>query len=768
MITKSNNMSRNVLFCAASVLSMGFGVSGASAQEVTQTAPAATQAEPPVSDLGDIVVTARRVNERLQDVPVAVSAVNAETLRQNNINSVEDLRTTIPSLQVAPSATGAGLPSIQIRGQAQSRSVIGQDPSVAVYVSDFANTIAIGLNQSLYDIDSVQVLRGPQGTLFGKNTTGGALLVTPARPSTTERTGWISGEITNYNGRRVQGALNVPLSDNFAFRIAGSRELRDGYVTNIVDGRDYYNEDNWSVRASLLFQTGRFENLTIIDKFSADTHNLVGISEYGRPGSPADMVFPGPGGFLDAVARQNGRDPTRVETGPVSFLTSSAWGVVNTSTFEINDNLTLKNVAGYREAKSSQILDLVGITVPVGLFDPTDDRAEWWSDELQLIGDYDRLKWIVGLYYYDEKGNNDAPFRALVTSPLSPLQLLGGSAHNTAYSAFAQGTYAFAGGLEGLSLTLGARYTVDERETTAYSRLVTPVPTCLVEDDNGVRLPANACARTESETFREPTYTISLDYKWSDSILTYVAHRRGYRTGGFNIRATRDAMFDPFQPEIVQDVEAGIKADWTLGSAPVRTNLAVYKQFYDDIQRNVNVILAENPRATGTNVINAASATIEGLEFDATIRPFPDLLVTASYAYTKPEYDTFVDDLGNDLSKNRFYLVPENSASVAATYTLPVDPDLGRVSATLSYFMQGDFAIADDNEGYLAPAYELWNARLDWKNVGGSTLDVSFFGQNLTDERYVTGGDSKVGALGYRSYFLGTPRIYGVQARYGF
>lgn len=747
----------------AFTLTVGVSAIGLTTPSFAQRAPAA-DATPSIED---VVVTARRVEERLQDVPVAVTALTSETLRARNVAVVSDLRLVTPSLQITPSiAGGSSTPSITLRGQRQSRVLFGQDQSVAIYVNEVPQTRPQGLDATTYDLQSVQVLKGPQGTLFGKNTTGGALVITPKKP-TNRFEGFVQGQVGNYEWREASGAINLPIANDVALRLAGNIIRRDGYASNRITGQDLYDKHSESFRASLLFGgSGAWESLTIVDGFYNDSNGLIGHISYINP---TGLVNRFSGGAALASAQRVAGDIFAIEGGALARDRVSSTGISNVTTFEVSDNITIKNVAGYRHVKTNfqSDYDDTAATVIEGI---TRTGLKWGSEELQAVGTFDRVKVIAGAFYYKEKGfDYGGPNISFRPPGTDQLATSGGRGKNSSKSVFAQADVELT---PTLGITAGGRYTWDKREITAQGHtertLPTPLYVCLVQNANGSVQPANdaGCRRTVSKKFSDPTYNISLNWKFAPDNLLYVAHRRGYRAGGFNIRAQTPGQFTPFDPEVVKDAELGLKSDFNLGGVAFRANIAAYRQWYKGIQRTANIIV--NAQLSST-VLNAASAHIDGGEAELTIVPFENFTITAFGSITNAKYQRFIDPgTGANLSRNKFADVPKKQGSVTATYVVPLTNEGGDLSFSGTIYSQSGFQLSDINDPTgVAPGYTLLDARVQWRNILGTRVDVAAIGKNLTNKRYVTAGSAQT-AAGYSYVFPGAPRMYGLEVRYSF
>ena len=737
-------------------------------QAVTATAAPAPQdapAEPAASSAmeQDVVVTARRREERLQDVPIAITALSGEALAERGLRTTEDLRLAVPSLQVSPSPFGSAVPGYTLRGQRQLESLITQDPSVGIYFADVVQQRPHGTNAALYDLASVQVLKGPQGTLFGRNTTGGAVLFLPNKPSD-QFGGSIEAGIGNYGLYTATGVLNVPVSDTLAVRAAGRITRRDGYNLNLTTGQRTDDERSESGRFSVSWRPSDVvTNDLVLNYFHEDDAGTgfatVGIRGPGDPIQPNSPAAQTPGAIA-AVARQLARSNHLIENDQPSSAKVETFGIANTTTIAATDNTQIKNIFGYRHVESRITADFDGL--PVFLFHTANLlKTTQFTNELQILGNFgsDRFNYIGGVYYFHEDGIDTQ------TSYVTAIKRINdGTGVNASYSAFFQGGYKLT---DALTLTAGGRYTIDDRKL--YARNKTGAnDACRIVGTNGQ--PLSPCLKVVSTTFSSPTYLISLDYKLSPNALLYLTHRRGYRAGGFNLRSLTPDAFQPFRPEIVYDVEGGTKLD--LFDRKLRFNLAVYNQWYQDIQRTVSYIPAGQTQVS-SSVINAASAKIFGGELEMTFRPVPLLEFNANASYTRPRYSKFTDATG-DLSFNRFTQVPEFQFSGYARVNLPIDPGQGSAGIQFGVYHQSSMEVNDLNPPIGINPYTLYDVNFDWNKVLGSRFDLAASVRNLTDKEYFTSGVTQYGAdakhlsIGTQAETIGAPRTFVLTLRYHF
>lgn len=735
-------MTRKILrlmLCATSLYA-GFAMSAAA------QAPADTVAQ----EEDEILVTARRRSEALQAVPLTVTAFSGEDLRDQSISTTEELQFHTPALQIVGTTYGPSVPSFTIRSQRQLEPIITQDPSVSVYFADIAQARPHGTNASLWDLDSVQVLKGPQGTLFGRNTTGGAILITPRRPSTDGFGGEASLRVGDHEMLGGTFVLNAPLGDDFAIRLGANADTHAGYSTNVVTGEELDDQNAYSWRLSALWTpTDTVESLFLYSAFE-DLNN--GVAQRVTDTRIASMQ--------DDLTRANALDFHEFESNFLPrYAKAQSSNLTNITTIDLTPDLTFKNIIGYRSVHANTSEDTDGSREAVFESRYRLD-ADQYSEEAQLLGQAldDRLDWIVGAYYFQEQGDD------MQDSLLFGLRHSEASATNTSYSVYAQGTYA-ASWLEGLSLTAGVRQTWDEREITARNR-TNGVCRILTANIGGV--PIAPCEKTVSAEFDRLTWTLSADYQVTDDTLLYGTVRTGYRSGGFNLRAGIPREFEPFEPETVTDFEIGLKSDWSIGGAPVRTNLSVYYDQYEDVQRT-NSFIDPDVNAFTTIVFNAQQATIQGFEADATISPIEGLEIRGYYSYSDASYDEWRLPTGVDFSNNDFSFAPENSGGASIRYEWPLANTMGRVSAQVDFYAQSEVQFTDVNEPTgVGRSFQLWNARADWHDVGARPVDLAFFVKNALDEEYSPAGNTAYTSVGFSSVFMGAPRTIGAEIRYRF
>lgn len=755
-----------------------------------------------LSMLEEVVVTARRREESIQDVPIAVTAMSDEFLRTQSIGQIEDLGTKVPSLRISGAGASVNEPLISLRGQRPAEPAFNQDQAVAMYFNDIVLAPTQGSNLGMYDLQNLQVLKGPQGTLFGRNSTGGAILLTPKRPGD-ELGGYMEVKVGDYNLAGFEGAVDIPVNDNLQMRLAAHKLDRDGYQKNVannaLNGDRYGDEHSEGVRLSINYSTERLNNLTVL---ALDENRIAAAVPFANViNTSAGLGWAAGAGYLPeytAGVRRNiaNDDPWEIETDVDSEEYVQNVFAANTTEFEINDNLSVKSILGYRKVTFETATDVDG-TAFAGWGTPTSStsrvtadptptvlESEFFSGELQLLGTAldDHLEWIGGVYWSETDATQDYKVQQAPGSYDNGIS----TAINTSYGVFGETTYHFT---EQWSVTAGARQSWDEREMSVSKWSDLDRTRCTVRGPGGSAL--STCERNVDADFDAPTWRVSGNFTPEVGVLHYASMSTGYRAGGFNTRGNSDLTLQPFEEENVTTYEIGHKADWDLAGMPLRTNTAIYFQDYTDLHQTRS--LYENSLLV-TRTENAGKAEITGFEVEATLLPTDNLKLNVSYSYVDAKFVEKTDLLGGvevDTSDNAFAYIPEHSATASATYTLPVDASVGEMSLMASAYWQDEMTthplvkqfglLPARMGGYWSDAdvramqdyskedsYAIWNARFDWRGVMGSSFDVAAYINNATNEQYVLGGLNVVDSGGYGAATYGAPRTIGASVRYSF
>jgi iron complex outermembrane recepter protein len=733
------------------------------AQEAQQPEP---QEE---SAFGEIVVQARRTSENQQSVPIAVTTVGAQELEDATINYVGDIERLVPSLQIRKGSTGQT--AFTVRG---AFSGFVSDAAVDTYVDEVpidSRTLEYGL----FDIASVQILKGPQGTLFGRNSTGGAALFFTRRPDLGESNGYASLRLGNYDERRFEGALNIPFGDTFAIRAVIGAETRDGPVESVTGGPDYGNRENSNLRLSALWRpNATFENYLQLTNYRVREHRFP--REAFSIDCPALLpaCFAGPA-FLDYNEQEFAlSDMDTVNNFPnQNYIDRQS--ITDTFSYDLGW-ATFKNTAYYGYTDILFTNDYDG--TPEQVIDAGENqKANVYYEEAQLYGRAldDRLDWRFGVVASRTVGsfhgfNTIFPFLFPQGAPANYY----GDSQFDSRAVFGEGTYAFDGALEGLSVTLGARYTWDDR-TNDIQGFGGPTQICQYQGfpggvPDGIPFPNTdlaTCTRHLELNSSAPNYNATLAYQVNDDWLVYASARRGYKAGGFNTLTPPGpdgAELATYDPESVWAYEIGSKSDFSIAGMPVRINAALFQSDYESIQATQTyvgqtvAIIVTNRDANG----DPNEATINGGEVEFRLLPAEWLELSGFYSRVFAAYDSFTNQLGVDLSGQDVEGITPETYGGAITITLPATSAYDEARFNVSYH-HAEASLTNANTRFPPPGRESVDARLQFERVFGSPADFAIWGANLTDERNSNGNDLVTGQITEQRE---DPMTYGVELRY--
>jgi iron complex outermembrane receptor protein len=717
--------------------------------------------------LEEIVVTARRRNEDIQTVPIAITVLSAANLRDKQVETVADLQHFVPSL-VALNATNRDSNQLSIRGLPGVVAYFAEAPVISALSAAGSGTGSGSGTGLYYDLVGVQVLKGPQSTLFGGTTTGGAILFEPKKP-TGDYEGYAQVTLGNYNDRELEGAVNIPvIAEKLLVRIAGQTQQRDGFTEDVVHHKDLDNRDYFAGRIGVTIQPwDDFDNYFVYSSYYTDTNGTGEKLTAVNPDSPAAFAFPA---IFQALAQATALGPraTALDTSEISK--EYTFRFVDIAQWRAADDLTIRNIAAYTESKYLFRWDLDGSPLPlIASTNPTNwsNSIAAYTEELQFQGKSlnDALVWTAGgfLQFVHPAGHSyvqsiefDTPVNTVIKNPLTTT----GGTTAKEQAIYAQATYDLSGLtdiLSGLKVTGGYRYSWDYASNLQNNY----DGRNLCQSDPTLSLPN--CASAVSGHFDQGTWTAALDYQVTPGTLLYATGRRGYNPGGFNVYSpTPDTR--KYQPEHVVDVEVGVKSNWTLWGMPGRTSLDAFHDHYTNIQRNVAIV------GNGINTIteNAALATLEGVEFEGHLSPIDSIELSGIYAYANSRYDKYQSPSAGNLSGLPFTGGPRNQYSATGRYKLPVKDRLGKVSIAATYSWQAHVQFSDRELGGVIPPHGLLDLRMDWNDVAGRPFDASFFMTNATDQVYIAGGTVVYSALGVNPVIYGEPRMWGFQLRYRF
>jgi iron complex outermembrane recepter protein len=816
---------RSVTSCTVAVLALAHALANpAFAQSETSGSTATAEADFSTR-LEDIVVTARKIGERAQDVPVSISAFSADQLETRGIDDLTSVGAITPGLSLTQGTGSSTQLNVSIRGNSEVDTQLALDPAVGVYVDNVYYARSINLGVGLFDLDRIEVLKGPQGTLFGRNTTGGALNITTADPGE-KFEGYLNGTYGNYDKIRVQAAVSVPLGQDAGLRLATNINKRDGFVRNPLLGTDLEDENNQSYRAKFLWTPGDWE-IRLNGDYSRVKQSPVasvatpieacnpfagvGVQAVFNPdcGTPANIAFItslyGPGGLIATAAGfpggllVNGALPPSLTNipGAINSLVPGTIAAVRTqNTATQNDPRTLflntqgvtahkeyggslsvshdfgaakvKSIVAYRNIDARDYWDADGISLPLLDVDKDLDQ-EQLSLELQVTGTTlnDALSYAAGYFYFDESGTDIVDQDIGGTQSVTTLAT---DAKNRSHALYAQLNYKLPF-LDGLSLTAGYRQSWDKRQVTvrhqALSQFAAAIPFCDLEPALiAVSGTPGICAATVSENFNGHSLVAGLDYRINANLLLYGSYKEGFRSGGFSGRAGSIAQLTPVLPETVFDLEAGIKSDWDVGNVAVRLNLSLFQTQIHNRQREFT---RQTPTGGLTTIVeSAARSTVRGFELEGAIVPIEYLNISFGLSHIDSFYKLFVDRLGVDRTNEPVPQSPRWNFSLGFVYSPPINAG-GNASIAVDYTSLSSQSFGfNPDPTVTADGYGLLNARVGWENILDGAFSVHAFAKNLTDKEYVQGGVFLRSNFGYSINYFGAPRTYGIEAGFKF
>ncbi len=776
---------------ASAVLASGLVLLGVT---LSPTTARAQDAEAPVT-LEPVVVQARRRDEKLMEAPIAVTEQTGEQLREQNAVLFEDIARLVPNLRMMQSPQSVSALDITLRGQTAIRSAINYDAAVGLYIDGVYVADGQAAMGTLLDIDNVQVVRGAQGTQFGRNNTGGAILVTTRRPQLGVAFAEAAVEAGNsglFTGRAI---ANVPLGDRLALRLAYQDNERDGYGSSIASGQnDFANQHRYQARASALWKPGAgFEAFMTYEHFEAREagallHPLRGtlVEQIGQaidqlqqagqlPLGIASVLFPP--GLYQTDSNRPSHDRSHLDAAQLTLTQS------------LGEAARAKLILAYRRLANDTAIDVDASSLPFAdtLLANTSRQK---SAELQLSGAAldRRLDWVGGLYWFRDDGSAPSVIPAQPQAYQSLFQSLGvlqivpfpvvetNSVRNDSSAAFVHGEYKLT---DRWAVAAGVRRTVDQRRLSENTYADTPIGQACTIIDADTGLPPGFPNPTPCPPFDKRvgfsywSWEFSTRYRVSDTINTYFRTGRGQRSGGWNV-PVNTFQDQPFRPEQLTDFEFGIKVQ-ALGGAWLTTADVFYSD-YRDMQRLMPSLVGGTPT---TFVVNAGKARVGGAEVESTLLLSRHWLLQGAFGWTAARYREFLftpvpGGPAIDLSGNAFYQTPKFNVGLGVGYERALAG--GRLRANANYAWQDkvQFSVINDfnNQG----AYGTLNARLAYSFGGRDQWEVVAFGTNLTGRRYaITGGSvvvpdpSGTGTSAATSWQIpGPPRFWGVGLRYQF
>ena len=733
-------------------------MAGASSAWAADAADAAAEADASTG-LAEVVVTAQKRETNLQKTPIAITVNTGEDLENRRVKSLADLGDgSIPSLRIAPFFSRNSAFTIGIRGifPSSDANQPARDSATGVYVDGVYLGRPQGLGAALFDIERIEVLKGPQGTLFGRNSTGGALNIVTRKPSGEFKLRQTVG-VRNFEGYSTETHLDLPEVANVSLKFDVLATKRGGTVDNPADGEEDFNS----------FNRRGFHTRALwapSDTFSADYQ--FDVSYDGTTPYYAQLLSVGAGGAAVAPAAKIQPDRAKVaDIGvPEDVSEGNIWGHSLALTWKPWADAEVRSITSYRKLKQTQYDNGGGHSnpfTPNSLFARYSLAASYqhqFSQELQLGGTLPQLVYVAGVYYFKETGGDNAwapntlQWNGNGTNYTRLPTLDAGAAtrfpdresHAIAesFALFGQFTWTPAMLDDKAHLTLGARYTKD--------------------DKSGVLLKVNGAPDGSTFDFKSDRIdpAVSVAYDVLDTVHLYGKWGTAYRAGGAN---SRSLTFRPFGPEKVEQYEVGMKSEFWDRRA--RLNLAAYRTNYEDIQVdfNRNAIVASGTRTVNETVNAPGTAKIRGYEADFTVAPFEGLTITASYAYTKAELPDTVNPFNNVVTPLNIVYTPRNSYSIAGDYVVPMESFSIRahIDANASDGYNSGNSIVTSP---LTDDSFIVNARLaltDLKLDSGHVLELSLWSRNLLNEQHTFNKNFNT-ATRFTSGIYNDPRTYGL------
>jgi len=780
--------------------------------EQAQTVPADSAAAPRPTDPGDIVVTARRREEAARTTPVSVSAFSQEALVEQSIRQVDDLNKAVPGFTFYEQA-GKFSTDVVLRGLYRVPLGLGI-PAVVSYFADVPLP-SVGSNIPLFDLQSVQVLKGPQGTLFGRSTLGGAVLIVPAAPSF-EFGGYADLRYGNFNRFTAEGALNIPIvEDKLAVRIGGQHRRGDGYANNLSGGPKMNNIHEDSFRVSVLFKpTDRFRNTFIYDRLVGNERSAAVRLASFTPGVLASLFAPAAGTdaaaamgatldaqLAEALAIQNEHPHAQFTDNVGSGLARrKLWGISNRTEFDLSEDVTIRNIFGLRQVITHQTADTVGVPTldlfgaPFTMFHARDDvNQKYLTDELQVLGNAldGHLNWIVGGFYNHDWQGGPAGSQATVFS-------IGGAPGPATTVAVEDHNYALYGQVgidlsdwvtKGLTLNLGYRQSWDRIRSCGGAAGADFVGRKECDAIAALGVPGTAgIVRAKGQA---PSWTIGLDFKASDRQFFYITSRRGYRgvnvntplfttvytTGGASPLCAGGTCPDlrPFQttkPEKLTDVEIGSKTTFFVGDVRANLDVAAYVSKYQGALQFLNTQtivpgVAPDSPYNGAVGVNAADETIKGIEAALNLRVTPHLSFSFNGAYIDADIDKAESPSPIlTISKASITLPsPRFSGTAAVRWVAPQKIAGADLIFNADYFGTEKYG---GQNGIKLRGYSIGNARIDLQHIRGTGLDIGVYVKNITDKVYQAAPSVLIPGFPISAVILGEPRTFGAELRYSF
>lgn len=697
-----------------------------------ETSNPATADKHASEQLGDIVVIGRKRAraEALQRVPVAITALSAAQLQQSTVRNLVDVGGMVPNASLQASSQ-KGVQNFAIRGMGVSGTTPSDEPAVGIFQDGVYWGSNYGALNELFDLEGVEILRGPQGTLFGRNVTGGAVSIRSARPSQTPYSNVTLG-VSNGLGVQASAVINRPITDTLSGRIAVLDSANDGIFYNSTLHDSFGRTYTHLIRPSLKWAPSSKFDVTLLGEYygsEGDPVAIRGIAPSNYPGGPPTLA--------DLAGYKSSPDYSVLQAGDRGSSNINVYFGMAEANLKIGPG-TLTSITGYRQVRSRNTADFDGFPVE-GFLQYVATNQHQVSEELRYAADF--TSWLsvtAGAYYFDQHLNyaesrdlNNHLTRVATRATLA----------NSSYAGFAEADIK---PFDKITVTLGGRYTHERKVATSA-----PFGAC----------PFNligACTFTTAAPYKGNNFSpkVGLSYQIDPNKLIYASWTRGFRSGGFSLRGT--ALGAPYQAETVNAYEVGVKTDFL--DHHLRLNVSGFYNKFANLQRTV---LGVDPiLGVVQAVFNAANADIKGVELEITAIPVRGLTLSGNYGYTDAKYKSFLGF--SNPGSLQFVRVPRNTGDLSAGYETSL-PSGDKVGLRVSGQYTGRLFFDDANHLY-QKGYWLIDANVHY--TFNTRLTLTAYGRNLANKNYATYGSS-LGALG-ENVFPGDPRTYGVRASFTF
>ena len=693
------------------------------------------------SALEEVIVTAERRAQDAQDVPIALTIIGGSEISPSGISSISDVALKTPNLTFTQ--FNIGEPQLFLRGLGTTIDSAGADPTVSVFIDDVYVGRSAGATSDLYDLERIEVLRGPQGTLYGRNVTGGAISIVTKRPSN-EFEAKLGVTVGNYGLTVLRGLVDGPIGDNLAGNLSFSKRDRDGYAYSNRSGQELDDADNFSLRGKLLWDISDNTELLLGFDYSTDDNNgqCRNLTKLDNPAGDHNS-----GGVFVPVLKQikadtNSEDPRTCAMTIEQYAERDVFGLSARLQMEFTNGLSLTSITAYRELEYSWLQELGGLDSPPNLLSVEDnegDDADQISQEFRLTKDGERLFWVAGAYYFKENVDRFAnvPIFFGPGSPVAPGALLDRSwlqsATNTSMALFGQVVWSMT---DALALTLGGRHTWDEKEM----------------DNAYYSSPGNEVYNFKGleESWDEFTPRVTVDWQVTDDHMLFATWSKGYKSGVFISQNTTAALAEtPLEPEEATNMEIGAKTRWF-------DNRLQFNLVYFDLENeNQQLFRLENFTLVSENFGTESS----GIELDFIAALGKNLTLSGMYASLDAEI------VGGQFAGNVAPRSPDYKYSVALNYNAALgNGAILDFDASVSYSDNWYMEATNQGVSYMDD-YSIVDASVRYTSSGGN-WEVTLWGKNLSDELVTS--HSIVSSFGGSVELFAPPRTYGVTANYFF